>query len=218
MKKLIALATVLFCTVTISFAQVVTASEFFKSVSDHYEGLRDYIVTLSIDANGRKMSGRANWLRPQFLRIDFSYPGGQVFLYDGEELIIYLPSQAAILEQKALTDDQAAPAKGLSLLRRYYSISYEVGQDPVPLEEGSSTKVIKLLLTRRSAAEEFTTMSVSILPESKLIRRIVAHTQNNGTYTFNFTNWALNTGMPIQRFEYEIPSNANSYNNFLLSE
>ncbi|MBO7613121.1 MAG: outer membrane lipoprotein carrier protein LolA [Treponema sp.] len=218
MKKLIALAAALCCCAAISFAQVKTAGEFFKSVSDYYAEMRDYVVTLNIDANGKKMAGTAMWHRPQFLRINFSYPGGQTFVYDGDELFIYLPSQATVLEQKVLNAEQAVPAKGLSLLRRYYTITYESGQDPVPLEEGSSTKVIKLLLTRRSAAEEFTTMTISILPDSKLIRRIVAHTQNNGTYVFNFTGWSINAGVPLRRFEFEMPPDINSYNNFLLSE
>ena len=51
MKKLVALAVALCCSAAISFAQVKTAGEFFKSVSDYYAEMRDYVVTLNIDAN-----------------------------------------------------------------------------------------------------------------------------------------------------------------------
>ena len=41
MKKLVALAVALCCSAAISFAQVKTAGEFFKSVSDYYAEMRD---------------------------------------------------------------------------------------------------------------------------------------------------------------------------------
>lgn len=220
MKKTLAFAALSFLLVAMSFAQVVTANEFFKSVSDKYAGLKDYEVDLDISTEGRNMQGHASYKMPQLLRIDFSSPANQVFLFNGEELLIYLPNQAAILEQKISADSGAnvATAQGLSLLRRYYSVAYETGQAPVPLEEGSSTMVVNLILYRRSAAESFTSIKISILPDSKLIRRIEAKTPSSGVYKFDYYNYKLNSGIPNERFQYDPPSNANNYNNFLLSE
>lgn len=219
MKKILASVALTLLCAAWSFAQVVTASEFFKSVSDKYAGFRDYEVDLDITTEGRNMQGHASYKNPQLLRIDFSSPAEQVFLFNGDDLIIYLPNQAAILEQKVSgSGANAATAQGLSLLRRYYSVAYETGQNPVPLEEGSSTMVVNLMLYRRSAAESFSSMKISILPDSKLIRRIEARTPSGGLYTFDYYNYKLNSGIPNERFQYDPPSNANNYNNFLYAE
>ena len=204
-----------------SFSQsILTASDFFKSVSDVYASIQDYEADTQITVgNGGAMRGRVSFKRPEMLRIDFSQPEGQTILFNGETLVIYLPGSSAILQQTVSGSGAAAATpEGLSLMRRYYTVAYESGQTPVPLEEGSQEMVVNLILRRRSASEAFSKMLLSVDPSTHLIRRIVATTPAGQDFIFYFSNYNLNTRMSEQRFIYDPPSSANNYNNFLFSE
>lgn len=204
-----------------AFSQsILTASEFFKSVSDFYGTVQDYEADTDIlVGSSGAMRGKISFKRPEMLRIDFSQPDGQTILFNGETLVIYLPGSSAILQQTVSGSGAAtATPEGLSLMRRYYTVAYESGQTPVPLDEDSSEMVVNLILRRRSASEAFSKMLVSVDPSTLLIRRIVATTPADLEYVFYFSNYSLNTGISDQRFIYDPPSSANNYNNFLFSE
>lgn len=206
---------------SLAFSQsILTASAFFKSVSDYYATIKDYEADMKISVGKTNMAAKVSFKRPEMLRIDFSNPADQVILFNGDDLKIYLPGSAAILEQTASSGNGAnlATPQGLNLMNRYYSISYETGQDPVPLDEGSDEMVVNLILYRRNTTEAFRQIKLSIDPNTKLIRRVVAISTQGQTFTFEFTNYNLNTDMNDQRFMYDPPSSANNYNNFLFSE
>ena len=59
---------------------------------------------------------------------------------------------------------------------------------------------------------------MSIDPDTKLIRRIVATTPGGVVYQFDFKNYEINQGLTAKRFEYDIPSGANNYDNFLFAD
>ena len=165
------------------------------------------------------MSGRVSYKQPEMLRIDFSDPAEQVVLFNGSDLTIYLPGSSAILEQNVSGNEaNAATAEGLSLMRRYYTVAYQSGQDAVPLDDGSDEMVVNLLLQRRSATESFREIKLSVDPSTKLIRRVHATTAQDEDYIFDIFNYKLNSNISDQRFIYDPPSSANNYNNFLLSE
>ncbi|MBP5465912.1 MAG: outer membrane lipoprotein carrier protein LolA [Treponema sp.] len=221
MKKAFTMLAVMAAFVSVSFSQsILTASEFFKSVSDFYGTIQDYEADTDIlVGSGGAMRGKVSFKRPEMLRIDFSQPDGQTILFNGETLVIYLPGSSAILQQTVSGSGAAAATpEGLSLMRRYYTVAYESGQAAVPLDEDSSEMVVNLILRRRSASEAFSKMLLSVDPATLLIRRIVATTPADLDYVFYFSNYSLNTGISEQRFIYDPPSSANNYNNFLFSE
>lgn len=198
----------------------MTAATFFQSVSEKYGTLNDFEATMHMTIGDSSMSARMSFKRPNLLRLDFSRPDTQTIVFNGEVLTIYLPGHRTILNQAVESSGGSggmslATPQGLVLMSRYYTIAYEVGQDPIPLEEGSEEKVIKLVLTRRTRSESFRTMVVSIIPASKLIRRIVAETTDGRKHVYNFSNYNLNSGIPDMRFVYDAPASANNYNNFL---
>jgi outer membrane lipoprotein-sorting protein len=140
---------------------------------------------------------------------------------------MYLPLSNATLIQEVDKDASAtsttdmgnlATPQGLYLMNRYYFIAYENGQDAEPLDEGSSEMVVKLILTRKTVAEGFTTINLAINPDTKLIRRIRAVTPSEEVFEFSFTQYILNTNIPDVRFVYDSPSDANNYYNFLYTE
>ena len=203
-----------------AFSQsITTASNFFQQVSSFYGTIRDYEATVDIKAGKTNMSGKVSFKRPDLLRIDFTNPQNQVICFNGDMLTIYLPGASAILNQSVESSSGTlATPNGLSLMSRYYSVAYEVGQNPVPLDENSGEMVVKLILSRRNSTEAFRYIKLAVLPDSKLIRRIEAITPQGETYVFSFYGYALNQGIPDQRFIYDPPTSANNYNNFLSSE
>lgn len=203
-----------------AFSQAITtAADFFKSVSDTYAGIKDYEADIDIAIGKNRMQGKVSFKRPEMMRIDFSDPAEQVVVFNGDDLTIYLPGSSAILEQNVTGSGvNVATSQGLSLLRRYYTVAYDSGQNAVPLDDGSDELVVNLILSRRSAAEAFRSILLSVNPETKLIRRVQATATQGTVYTMDFYNYRLNINISDQRFIYDPPSSANNYNNFLLSE
>ncbi len=224
MKKRCAVCALAFFSLALANAQsILTAAAFFQTVSAEYGKIQDYEATADIKAGRQNMEGKISFKRPDLLRIDFSNPENQVITYNGDTLTIYLPGSDAVLQQvveksSATGGANLATPQGLSLMSRYYAVAYEVGQEAVPLDEGSDEMVVKLVLSRRNTSEAFRFIRVAILPDSKLIRRIEAVTPQGETFSFNFTNYVINSGISDQRFIYDPPSSANYYNNFLFSE
>ncbi len=223
MKKIMTLFFVFLVTACAAFSQgILTASSFFRAVSDNYATLKDYEADLDIKAGKNSMSGHLSYKHPNLLRIDFTSPEDQVLCFNGDMLTIYLPGSSAILNQSVDSSSKnganMATAQGLSLLSRYYSPAYETGQDPQPLDEGSEEMVVNLILRRRNTSEAFSIIKVSVSPDKMLIRRIIATTPQDETFSFDYKNYKLNVGIPDQRFIYDPPTSANNYNNFLFSE
>jgi outer membrane lipoprotein-sorting protein len=204
---------------------ILTAADFFKSVSAKYGTITEYEAGMDIKAGKEIMSGKVSFKRPNLLRIDFSDPQEQVIVFNGDMLTIYLPGPKAILNQSVQDSSVGSSAnlatpQGLQLMSRYYTISYLTGPEAedLDLETEGSEKVIKLKLVKRTSAENFDQIILSVNPKSLLIRRVEATSITKQAITFDFTNYVLNNGIPANRFIYDPPSSANNYNNFVYSE
>lgn len=223
MTKKIYFSIILFLFSSIIYSQgIVTASDYFKKISDYYATIKDYEATIEIVADKQEMAGVVSYKKPNLMKIEFSKPEEQVIVFNGDMLTIYLPNSSAVLQQAVQSEKDSssnlATSQGLSLLRRYYVIAYEYGQEPVALEEGSIEKVMKLKLTRRNTSEAFQTIKIAINTETNLIRRIEAVTPKGEQFIFNYLDYKINQDITDQRFIYDAPSSANNYNNFLFSE
>lgn len=218
MKKcFLTIALAAICSISAFSQGITTANEFFKAVSDKYATFKDYQASVDITIDKKEMSATILYMAPDKMRMDFTVPAQQTIVYDGKKLICYLPDSASVLTQDAV-DANPTTSEGLSLLRRYYSVSYEKGQTAVPLDENSDEKVVKLILWRRSSSESFRYIKIAIDPDTKLIRRIIAVTPSGVVYQFDFKNYDINQGLSEKRFQYDIPSGANNYDNFLFSD
>ena len=224
MKKLLISFCALFIS-TVLFAQnITTASAYFKTISEYYGTIKDYEVDFEIKIEKTESAGKLSFKAPNLLRMDYTNPPEQVICFNGDILTIYIKEPAeAVLQQQVTLDSTNNTAslttpQGLSLMSRYYTVAYETGQNPEPLEEGSDEMVVKLILTRKSASEAFRYIKLAINDETKLIRRIEAVTPKGEEFVFNFFDYALNQNLSEQRFVYDAPSSANNYNNFLFTE
>ncbi len=203
-----------------SWAQdIVTAEQFFSGVSERYAEISDYEARISIRTQKTTMLGTVWYKAPGLLRIDFTQPADQVICFNGENLVVYVPEYRAVLSQSVSSSGSGgaglATADGLRTLRRNYTVAYEQSPNPVPLEDGSPEMVVKLLLNRRTVAEGFRTIVLSIRPDTRTIRRISGVTVSNESFTFDFSDIRTNQGIPETRFVYDSPASANVYNNFL---
>ena len=224
MKKII----LSFCALFIfaaAFAQnITTASAYFKTISEYYGTIKDYEVDFEIKIEKTESAGKLSFKTPNLLRMDYTNPPDQVICFNGDILTIYIKEPAeAVLQQQVSPDGTNSATslttpQGLSLMSRYYTVAYETGQNPEPLEEGSDEMVVKLILTRKSASEAFRYIKLAINNDTKLIRRIEAVTPKGEEFIFNFFVYNLNQNISEQRFVYDAPSSANNYNNFLFTE
>jgi len=221
MKKIILFALSLVFSAALFAQSITTASAYFKTISEYYSTLKDYEVDFEIRIDKKESAGKMSFKAPDLLRLDYTNPEEQVIVFNGNRLTIYLPDSDAVLQQDVTSGSGAASLttpQGLSMLSRYYTVAYEVGQEAVPLEEGSDEMVIKFILERKSSAEAFRYIKIDVNQKTKLIRRIEAVTPKGETFLFNFYEYKLNSNLTDQRFIYDAPSSANVYNNFLFSE
>jgi len=224
MKKIILSFCALFIS-TVLFAQnITTASAYFKTISEYYGTIKDYEVDFEIKIEKNESRGKLSFKAPNLIRMDYTNPEEQVICFNGDMLTIYIKEPAEAVLQQQVTPGSAGSAtnlstpQGLSLMSRYYTVAYETGQNPEPLEEGSDEMVVKLVLTRKSASEAFRYIKLAINNETKLIRRIEAVTPKGEEFVFDFFDYVLNQDLSEQRFVYDAPSSANNYNNFLFTE
>ena len=199
--------------------EILTATDYFDSISEQYGAVNDYQADIIISREDEEMIGTLYYKTPNLLRIDFSEPEEQVLAIDGEQLTIYLPQHSVIMQQELKRHSSATVAtmasnQGLHLLRRNYSIAYLEGPEPVPLEEDSREMVIKLKLVARTANAGFRQLELSV-GENGLIRRIIGVTLGYEDLQFDFENLVINRGIPDARFDYESPASANVFDNFL---
>lgn len=210
---------VLFAASPLAGQEIIPASTFFDALSLKYGGIDDYMADLVIIKEDITLEGVVYYKTPNLLRINFVQPEDQVIVVNNESLMIYLPEQSVVMNQKLKNKSEStlaamASEKGLRLLSQGYSISYLSSPDPEPLEEGSTEMVVKLRLEWRSTDEGFRQIVMSI-SENNMIRRMEGLTATYETVVFSFKNIRTNQNIPEKRFEYESPPNAYEINNFL---
>ena len=202
------------------FAQeILTAGRYFDQISANYAHIDDYQAHITITQKDSVMRGTIYYKKPDLMRIDFSDPANQVIVTNGQMLTIYIPKQSAVFQQtlkkgSSGTGAGLASSEGLQLLRKNYSIAYLENPNPVPLDPGSSERVVKLKLEWRSTDEGFRQLELDI-GENGLIRRIIGVTANYERIQFDFTDIKTNQNIPVGRFKYDPPQTANTYPNFL---
>jgi len=198
---------------------IQTAENYFDRISAQYGTIIDYEADFSIAVDKETMQGRMYYKSPNLLRLNFTSPAEQVICVNGEFLIIYIPKHSVVMRQKmkrhsAATLATMASRQGLQLLKRNYSVAYLTDPNPVPLDEDSKERVVKLKLKWRTIDEGFRELEISV-GENGLIRRIVGLSVEYTKIQFDFRNVLTNQNIPEARFKYDPPPSANVYDNFL---
>jgi outer membrane lipoprotein-sorting protein len=218
MRKLI-FPVMLLILVSVSLQAQETAEAFFSRISAFYGTVRDYEADLTITRGTSVQAARVSYKSPNKLRLDFSDPGGQVLCIDNEELKLYVPSLGVSFTQELKYRSDAdlaamAGAQGLNILVKNYGVGYVEGPGYVPLEPGSSERVIKLKLTSRSGGEGYRQIEIYI-GQNNMIRRVVGYATTGTIVQFDFRNIVVNKGVAESRFDYDLPPVGNAIVNFL---
>ncbi len=203
----------------LSGQEILTAENYLEKISVQYSQIEDYQAMLTITQEEDVMEGTVYYKKPNLLRINFEDPEEQVLVIDGKSLTIYIPKHSVIMHQnlKESTEETGAAMaseQGLQLLRSNYSVAYLEGPDPVPLDEGSDEMVTKLSFNWRSTDAGFREIKMAV-GENGLIRRIIGVTVDYEEVQFDFDDILLNQNIPEARFEYDSPSSANIFKDFL---
>jgi outer membrane lipoprotein-sorting protein len=214
-----ALLLILFLQTSLAAQDILTAAQFFDSVSEKYGLIEDYEARISISTSEISMEGVLFYKSPNLLRINFSEPEEQVISVNNNILTLHIPDQNVVMEQKLQQHSNAdlavmASKEGLELLQKGYSVAFLLGPDPVFLEEESDEFVRKLNLVWRKTDEGYRQIEMSI-SEDGMIRRMKGLTVNYETFQFDFTEIRINQNIPLSRFDYEAPPSAYVMNNFL---
>jgi len=224
-NKLLVLPLFLILLTPVFSQEIVTADRFLEAVSVHYASITDYEARVVIRSGNTDMTGQLSFLNPFFIRIDFTDPADQVLVFNGELLTVHIPRLRTVLNQTVTPVRRTgaggaglASAQGLRLLRQGYVATFVTGPEPVPLNDQSTERVVKLRLTRRLTSENFREIILSVNPQTNLIRQIEGRTLTNTLVRFDFTNIRTNVGIPEQRFIYVAPPTANMHNNFLFRD
>jgi len=212
----------------LSAQEILTAERYLAQVGERYQAMKDYTAQVTIVSGQATMHARSLYKAPSLMRLDFSVPEGQIIVFNGDTLTVYLPEYRAVMSQTVNTDSSSggaslASASGLSILRRNYAASYRTSPAPVPLNdpaEGEAVPenaemVVKLVLSRRSLSEGFREIQLAINPETFLIRRIEGLTIANEQVSFDFVDIKPDQGIADALFTYESQPSANFYDNFL---
>lgn len=199
--------------------EIVTAGEFFESLSSGYGTIDDYKADIIITKEELVLEGVLFYKSPNLLRINFTNPEEQVIVVNDDNLMIYLPDKSVVMTQKLREKSEStlaamASEQGLRLLAQGYSIGYLTGPDPEPLEENSTEMVVKLRLEWRTTDEGFRQIIMSV-GEDNMIRRMEGLTVSYDTVVFDFKNIRTNQNIPDARFDYEPPASAYEMKNFL---
>lgn len=202
--------------------EIITANQYFEKVSEIYGGVIDYEAEITITQEENIMTGSIFYKNPNLLRIDFHEPEDQYLLVNGESLTVYIPQHSVLLKQylprrSAASLEAMASSQGLIYLRDNYKIAYVIGPEPIPLEEGSSEKVVKLKFQWRASAEGFKDIEISFSEEG-LIRRVLGITATNVHLQLDMTNIKINQGLPEEFFLIDDPPSAYEYKNFLFGD
>lgn len=213
------LSALLASSVAVGAQGILTADQFFARLSARYAEIKDYEAQVRVDASKQTMQASVIFKAPTLMRMDFTQPAGQVISYNGQTLVVYVPELRATLSQQTSVTGSAAAAsgEGLRMLGRNYTVAYLSGPEPVPLSETEPEPVVKLLLSRRTVAEGFRTITLSVVPDELLIRRMEGLTLAGDAIAYTFTDFKLDQNIPDTRFIYDSPASANTYNNFLFS-
>ena len=115
---------------------ILTAVQFFDSISDIYSTVEDYEARVSIIAGEAVMEGILFYKSPNLLRINFSEPEEQVISVYDDILTLHIPDQNVIMEQKLQRHSNVSLAlmaskQGLDLLKKGYSVAFLKGPEPV---------------------------------------------------------------------------------------
>jgi outer membrane lipoprotein-sorting protein len=218
-RQSVLLLLLLVLSVSAGAQEIATASEYFDGVATNYAAIETYAAEMVWSDAGGTMRGSLYYKRPNLIRIDFEQPEEQWLIFDGDDLMIYVPPLNTVLLQSLRDSPGSAgvgafTAEGLDIMRRTYDVTFLESAEPVPIDQGSSLLVTELRLERRAVTEGFRELVLSI-DETGFIRRIVATKVDWEQVQMDLSDIQINQLIPDALFEEEFDPSASVDEDFL---
>ncbi|MFW5808239.1 MAG: outer membrane lipoprotein chaperone LolA [Spirochaetota bacterium] len=225
MKRLIVIVLAVLAAGSV-FAQdfeFVTVSDVVKEVKERFADVESYSASFTIrstkGSDSTVQSGTVRSLKPNMLRVDYTSPTSQKVVSNGERMWIYIPSLNVVAEQDLKEDNtttfSTSSAVGLKRLFRKYHYKFASKDQPKRLEDGKNYYTLDLKQKERRSGYKTLRLWVN---EDYLITRAEGETSSGKTVVIEFSNINLSANLNKSMFTFEVPSNARTIKNPMISE
>lgn len=225
MKKILIFAFILFCgsLITAQEFEFVTVSDVVKEVKNRFADVDSYSATFTIQSTKGSSTvvqkGTVRSLKPNMLRVDFTSPENQKVVSDGERMWIYIPSLNVVAEQDLKEDKtttfSATSEVGLRRLFNKYHYKFASKEQPKLLEDGKKYYILDL--KQKESRSGYKTLTLWIT-EDYIITRAVGETSSGKNVEIEFNNIDMTTKLAKGMFKFEVPANARTIKNPMISE
>ncbi|HXH81433.1 MAG TPA: outer membrane lipoprotein carrier protein LolA, partial [Candidatus Tectomicrobia bacterium] len=152
----------------------------------------------TIPAKGRvmmKKGGKLRW--------EYADPTPQQVVSDGKTLWVFTPTLNQVNvgpAPEALAGPAGSFLAGLGRLREHFTVRF---LNPASPRDGDGNVVLDL--TPKEPPPTLTRLVLSVDPRTWEVRKAVVYDQFENTVTMQFTNLAVNTGLPDTLFTFTAP-------------
>lgn len=169
----------------------------------------------------QRSSGRVVFKKPGRMRFDYAAPNGQVFVSDGQRLVVYQPPETGETEgqliERAMDSDQLPQAfsflTGTGRLDRDFNFRLLNARQ----HEFPDGYVLALRPRRPNANYEQLLFFVRVVGEGEqragIVQRVLIRDAQGNTNRFTFAGMQFNRDVPDDRFVFRAPPNTRTVQN-----
>jgi outer membrane lipoprotein carrier protein len=148
-------------------------------------------------------SGVFRMKRPGLMRWEYRRPEEKLFIADGREAFLYVPSDRQVTVQPfSASDMRGTPLEfllGSADVRENFAVSWENNFKP------ASEQALLIRLTPRSGQSEYEFLVLALDPKNYEIRRITIHEHGGNTSEFLLSNLIANAKIDNKEFQFKPP-------------
>jgi outer membrane lipoprotein carrier protein len=182
------------------------AQELAAALQKKYDSIRDFSADFTHIYEGgvlRRKSverGVVYIKKPGRMRWNYSSPERKVFVSDGRQIQLYVPSDKQVIVSPLPSTDQATSAVLFLMGRGDLTRDFTVSHGP-----GAKGDTYVLHLQPKARQAEYDWLDLTVDRKSLQIRELTATDQQGGRSTFQFSNFKENAGVADNTFAFTPP-------------
>lgn len=179
-----------------------------ERLQKRYESVADFTADFTQSYRGgllRKTTTEQGSLlvkKPGRMRWTYRVPEEKVFVADGARMYLYVPADRQVVVRPMPAADAATNPAMFLIGRGNIARDFRPSYTTVP---GAPAGSWALSLTPLAPQAEYESLIMVIMPDSLVLRMLVATDAQGGTSTFSFANVKENVGIPDKSFSFSIP-------------
>jgi len=192
-----------------SSASPVGVDRFVEQLQDSYRQTHtlrsDFTQTYNSLGRARTESGVVYFARGGKMRWDYRQPEQKLFLSDGEQLLLYLPSENQMTRSRVkASDDARVPFRLLLSHLDLHKVFGEIKFDDKGLRPQNSDRVL-IGLPKRNAEDDFREVLMEITPTFD-IRQILVRYPDQSSMGFTFDHTLRDVPLNAALFSFTPPA------------